>query len=483
MADAASPSLLKELPQELLFVILKQVRNMSSSSSFLSCLLTCRRWCDLGRRLLYNFISLRNSNLEAFLIRFSPANCFLVKSLTIRIDPVSPKLNSAGKYEETTERLNRNGSSESRALWGRLERLAAMISKMNTLSAFSFFMASNLSTFPGFWIPSSIIASMIENLSNKCVSLEIDTSGREFSRLRSVHLCDKIRDVLPRLRHLRVRLYRLCPAMFCTEVNEDGTINRQSVARSASSLKTVIISCDMLYRGDQWLSTARVCGAFGQPISCADRFIRSESRRSLVAALRDFFLRGNYPKIERLWLIDSHRSNYSPAKYDAYYRRDIVLDKTWVIPRIRIASSWSTRDFQREAIFKEHLLLRAPEGHDVICSRTEAENLAEAQTWQETFSECRMPAATDTDDFQRDQHGWAKPLSAESIETFKLRSPAVHCQLWVNEEKTGQRLLHAFEYPGLIDRPAANEITPNGWIRIGEELELELESWDCVHER
>ena len=451
-------SLLKELPQEVLLIVLRQLRNRSSPSSFLSYLLICRRWCDLGLRLLYDVIILRNSNLESFLTGFSHANLFLVKSLTIRIDPVSPKVNSAGRYEEDGEEIHDTGSSESRALWGQLERLVAVIRKMNTLSTFSFIVASQHLTFAGFWIPSPIIASMLENLSKSCVSLEIDTAGKESARFSSVHLCDKTRAVLPRLQHFRVRLYRVCPAMFFSEVDEDGAINRHSIAQFAPSLKTVIISCDMPYGHDQWVRTARVCGHFGQPISHADRFVRSESRRSLVAALREFFLRGNYPEIERLWLIDSQRSH--PSKHEAFFRRDILLDKTWVIPRVRIATSWSSRGPQRRSILNEHLLTRTPEGHDVLSSRGGAENVAEAQTWQETIGGCRMPAGMMATDYLP-----REVLPFESEQAYQLRRSEVSCSLWVHEKVTGHRLLHAFECQGLIDSPPVNEIIPNGWQR------------------
>lgn len=455
---SSSFSLLKELPQEVLLIVLKQLRNRSSPSSFLSYLFTCRRWCNLGLRLLHDVVILRNSNLESFLTGFSHAKLFLVKSLTIRIDPVSPKVNSAGKYEEDREEIDDKGSSGSRALWGQLERLVAMISKMNTLSIFSFIVSSQQLTFVGFWIPSSIIASMLENLSKSCVNLEIDTAGKESSRFFSVHLCDKIRAVLPRLQHFRVRLYRICPAMFCSEVDEDGTINRHSIAQFASSLKTVIISCDMPYGHDQWVRTARVCGHFGQPISNADRFVRSESRRSLVAALREFFLHGNYPEIERLWLIDSQHSH--PSQHEAFFRRDILLDKTWVIPRVQIARSCSTRGFQRRSILNEHLLTRTPEGYDVLSSRGGAENVAEAQTWQETIGECRMPAGMMATD-----HLPREVLQFESEQAYQLRCPEVSCSLWVHEKVTGHRLLHAFEIQGLIDSPPVDEIVPNGWQR------------------
>ena len=470
VSDPSFLSLLKELPQEIFMIVLKHLRNISSSSSFLSYLLACRRWCDLGLRLLYNVIIFKNSNLRSFLTLFSPANLFLIKSFTIRIDIVCPKVNSTtNKYEEDREEMIDKGSSKFRTLWDRLKRLVKMISGMNALLVCSFVVAPHPSTQPGFWIPSSIIASMIENLPRNCVNLEIDAAEKEYSFFQPVHLCDTIRAVLSRLQHLRVRLYRICPMIFCTEVDENEIINRNSVASSTSFLKTVIIHCDLPYAHDQWARTSRVCGPFDIPISNADRFVRSKSRRSLIAALRNFWLCGKYPEIERLWLIDSQRDE--PCQYEAYFRRDILLDKTWVIPRLRITMSWSAVEgSRRNSILKEDLLTRTPEGHDVLSSRSGAENAAEAHTWQETVGGCRIPALmTATEHLQREV------LPFESEQAYKLRCPEISFSLWVNEEKTGQRLLHAFESQGLIHSPDVNEITPNGWIRNGNNWRLEPE--------
>ena len=465
-SSCPSFSPMNDVPQEVLLIILKHVRNISSPSSFVSCLLGCRRWYDLGLPLLHSVIVLRNSNFVSFLTRFSHANCVFVKSLTVKINPECPKSDSAGKYVEVQENMNRHGSSESKALWDRLQRLATVISKMSTLLIFSFIVMRNDQYFPGFWMPTSIIASMIESLSKNCVNLEIDTAGEDFSRSDSVHICDKIRDVLPRLQHFRVRLYRLCPAMFCAKVNGNGVIEDHSTTSSARSLKTLIINCGMHNYIHPWAYTARICGDLGEIRSCLDRYVRSEARRSLVTALRDLSLRGNYPEIERLWLFDMQQPTTAPSKYEAYNRRDIILDKTWVMPCFRVLPNTSGRCWWRE-----NMLMRTPEGHDGLSSRWGVDNLAEAQTWQETFSGCRMPAVMIASDHFQREDCWAKPLPIESEEAFKAQCPENSCNLWWNEELTGQRLLYPFEIQGLIDTSPVNEITPSGWRRNGGELE------------
>lgn len=459
-----------ELPQEVLLIVLKQVRNMSSPSSFLSCLLSCRRWCDLGLPLLHSFILLRNSNLESFSSRFPHAKFNLIKSLTVRIDPESPQKDSAGRYVEDMTHMNRHGSSESRILWDRLRILAALIKKMNSLLTFSFVVAHNKNIIgvPGYGIPTSTIAWMIDHLPKGCVNLEIDSGAHDCFWSDSVHLCDKIRHVLPRLRHFRVRLYRLCPAMFCANVNADGAIDRQVAALSAPFLKTVIINVSVDLAHIHLGETARICGYFGEPCSNQYRYGQSEARLSLITALQHLLARGSFPTIKRLWLLDMRAAHADWSTNKPYNRRDIVLEKTWVIP-----CTWVTRfnvNDRWETVEEDTILTRTPEGHDFISPRWGVDNLAEAHTWEETMGGCRMPAKMiETDSFWRDDYR-KQQLSIESVEAFKIRRPDKTCPLWVNEEKSGLRLLDVFEREGLIEAWPLREITPPGWRGRNEDL-------------
>ena len=173
----SSSSPMNKLPEELLSAVLQRVRNTSSPASFVLCLLCCRRWCDMGLPLLCDVMLLRNSNIEPFLSRFPSANCPLIRSLTITIEPEIPATFSWDWIMEDVEHVKRNESAETKTLMGRLEGLAIMISKMTTLSILSFGMTRDSKWTVGSWIPKSIIASMVENLSKSCVNLEIDTNG------------------------------------------------------------------------------------------------------------------------------------------------------------------------------------------------------------------------------------------------------------------------------------------------------------------
>lgn len=374
--SCSSFSPIKELPQEILLIVLKQVRNISTSSSFVSCLLVCRRWCDLGLSLLHSLICLTNSNLENFLNRFSHANCVLVRSLTVKINTRPPK-DSESRY------------IGAKLLSSLLPSLATMISKMSTLLVFSFVVARKKMLFPRFGVPTSIITLMIENLSNRCVHLEIDIQNLTLSGLRSVHLCEKIRDILPRLQHFRVRLFRLCPAMILANFNKDGTIEGQPINSSAPSLKTFIINYPVHRLSDGLEKSSRVCRQLGEPISDLPRYFRSQARHYLATTLQDLLIRCNYPEIEGLWLLNIQSGGDDPAECQRYsFNRPVmVLNKTSAIPYTFDKSFWRTGP-----VHKEPDLVLTPEGDVVACSMWGFDDLAEPQIWQETLSGCRMPA-------------------------------------------------------------------------------------------
>ena len=409
----------------------------------------------MGLPLLCNVMLLRNSNLETFLSRFPPANCVLISSLTVAITPEKPAIQATAHYVEAKDHMIENGSQITKTLWDRLQRLVTFISKMTNLLSFCFTVTIESRRSVGFWIPRSVIASMVENVSKSCVSLEIDTRGYDSLEPDSAHLCDKLRDVLPRLRHLRVRLATFCPAMFCANKSANDTIDDQTIA---PSLETVIINCVTRLSG--YGGPARACGFPGELQWWGDYHNHIEARVFLATTLRDLVVRGKFPKIERLWLVDMQYDGHDDRSvYLAYNRRDILLNKTWVIPIRGIVNE------------QDSFLIRTPELHEVLSFQWAVEELVEAQTWKETLGGYRIPAAMiGIGCFQREDC-WEKPLPLMSVEDYKIRYPRKSCLLWGNERKTGLRLLYAFERQGILDTSLVKGITPSGWIRYDDELE------------
>ncbi len=58
------------------------------------------------------------------------------------------------------------------------------------------------------------MAKIIEVLPEACVNVELDTRDYDESAPKSVHLCDDLRAILPRLQGLLLCLTAMCPAIF-----------------------------------------------------------------------------------------------------------------------------------------------------------------------------------------------------------------------------------------------------------------------------
>lgn len=269
---------ISQLPEELLHSVIRHVRDTSTRSTFLACLQCCKRWRDSGMPLLCKAIVLTNANLSIFLNQFSSTHCVLVSSLTVSL------------------RLPKRGykDREEAAFHALLQNLAAMINKMTILSRFSFAIDRIASPTRDCKLPSGILAALVQSLPPSCVDLELDTKGYDTLKPRSVHLCDELRAVLPRLRTFHIRLAYVCPALFTTSFSilEDSV---SLVPVVATFLQSAIINCvitALKFRGSaRTCYTAPICKAW------------PEARDPLAACLRQLVGRqGTYPVVERLWL-------------------------------------------------------------------------------------------------------------------------------------------------------------------------------------
>lgn len=293
---------INQLPEEILRAILQQVVNESRYSSVIACLLCCRRWHDSGLPLLCSAIVLTGSSIDAFLIGFPPARCDLIRSLEVF-------------------------SSERKGLSSQLHKLAAKMTTMVMLSTFSLTLCHT--AYPPHtdrpnndpqksntcFLRRSLVA-VVKSLPKSCVDLQIDMNRCDVRALNE-HLCDLLRQVLSRLHHFRVRVAHLCPAIFVLgNVHEPSTWT--SVA--ASSLKTIVINC--IIPGRPFRPFARACYPDRRP-----------ARILLVQSLRELVARGEFPAIERLWLIFPWTVDPQvPPVEPEYYRYDVLQNKLWTLP-------------------------------------------------------------------------------------------------------------------------------------------------------
>lgn len=145
------------------------------------------------------------------------------------------------------------------------------------------------------------ISSILDNLPASCISLEIDILYDETvaADLRTYsHLCDSIRAILPRLKHLHLRLPLICPAIFSESSGQD--VHCQTVR--APMLKTCLINISVgppgYVYGNAWASP---CSNDQTPHNGLQGQLPS-ALLSILPVLKDF-ARLNSINLQRLWVI------------------------------------------------------------------------------------------------------------------------------------------------------------------------------------
>lgn len=261
-------------------------------------------------------------------------------------------------------------------------------------------------------------------------------------------MCESVRNVLGRLRHLRLSLPTVCSPVFGTEP-EKGAGGYRPL--DAPRLKDCIINL-----------TRRVPGTSPRA-SLADscdtpHLFNIESRKnwitpvlhSLVPKLQSFAQLKS--ALERLWVIDCQASGQGKNSWAAWVRRDIGSDASWPIPTVNIGGF-------REDAWLARIPSLDPEisTEDQVSSSDIPEALVEGCTWSETGTRVRLPVhifiARGYDHAVRSRN---KAQLGDGDD--------LSCTLWESEEATGEKLLPIGPGP-LMETWNLNEMSPSGWKR------------------
>ena len=410
---------------------------------------------------------------------FNSDHASLVRSLSVCLDPTKsardPKKSQPG-VQDVLMMMN-HGSAESKQLWGYLQDLCCMVEKMKSLHTLSF-VVSPQQTSIGFWIPRTVITRLIESLSPTCVNLEIDTRGHDFSKPSECHLCEVIHKLLPRLKHLRLRVSTLCPKLLeqsCVSENK-GTDPIESATGLPPSLRTIVVNCALHSSFPTQSSQTRLCSTNPNPEDDDDHhtfYFRNKSveqaRVPLTECLREIVGQSVFPALQRAVLFDSQSYDiHDVTVYPAYNQRDVIGNVTWSMP-----FRWLPGDAT---------LLRMP-GKEFISYPSAAEALAEGEFWKDSALGSRLPSeimARDVKELgahvEKNLQQHAGSGHGESAEGKLFRRTL--CTLWQNEAVTGVTLLDAVKREGVTDVLPIREITPLGWVRFagryGSELKAEV---------
>lgn len=345
-----SQSPFERVPNEILSKVLLEVKVNSVASSLLQCILCCQTWHDMGMPILYRDVLLTDSNLEAFIRHYNAKHGPLLRSLTITLDPIRP----AETDREFQQVLNYYGSQNIKALWHHLlQRLTDQIASMVKMTTFSFTVSSNTYAC-GFWIPMSIIATIIQSLPKACVNVEIDTRRYEELSPRYKHLCDDIRAILPRLQHLRLCLTTLCPSLVTSNylypISDDQHLSLEPMI--APSLKTFTVNClpGSIFASEQ----AALCPPSRSGWPPGQGCFSRDSEDFATAMVKTLCLAKEnlcFPSAEHISVL--HKG--SRASSASLYRRNILEGTTWAMPFGPIATDKT-----------DHLFIRTPEGDEIV---------------------------------------------------------------------------------------------------------------------
>ncbi|KAI1651203.1 uncharacterized protein F4817DRAFT_325435 [Daldinia loculata] len=384
-------SSMESLPLELLAMILVTVKSSAGVSDLLCCLRVCKRWHDVGISKLYRHVVLDCRSITRFRETFNLREAVRVRSLTVR----ATRLPRDGVY-----RIDED-----------LILFTDVLTKLDNLSTFSFCTPPPV-RFDVYRIWQALF-SLIDALPHSCVNLELDLMAyhRHFPRTRRanfVHICDKLRCLLPRMHHVHLKLPVICPDVLSSlSTNSDNSPtpiklpNLQTLFIHCKYASRMIITCG-LGSATSWMSMTSILQKLAdRPEACppsASLFALGGTRYTRGSTLRDAFI---------LAELRSRTSRAFPI---------VVLN----------SGGW---------------LMRMGDGKGVVSSSGEhITKVVEEVAWKTLVGGARLPSVIAENEDEPTQ-GLLPPLYEESY--WRAMNPEKTCQTWENESLTGTIMLDA----------------------------------------
>ncbi|EEU43359.1 uncharacterized protein NECHADRAFT_101077 [Fusarium vanettenii 77-13-4] len=207
-SKATMSGIIPALPPEVLVQIIRDAYSSEDAkSTIFSCLLVSRAWWDMALPVLYNDLILAGSDqMERFLTSHNDSAVrSITRSLTLYLRE------DGGPSQELQERVD---TTVYRLAQEAIPNMAALQSFSLTTDRRDFKLGIHRAT----------ISDVLIALPESCVNLELDTEGKDEdsfwlastsrSRLDGVtHVCDDIRDMLPRMHNVRIDLKSMCSDM------------------------------------------------------------------------------------------------------------------------------------------------------------------------------------------------------------------------------------------------------------------------------
>ncbi|KAF1842545.1 uncharacterized protein K460DRAFT_409948 [Cucurbitaria berberidis CBS 394.84] len=495
------------VPDDILIAIATQLkRNDSGTSHLFAFIQVSRRWHMLGLPLLYGNISVTTRGLERFANIFLPKYGKLVRSLSLRVgairshvdmDPYLPS-NDRDPWNLEGDLSDGNLTMEAGALnadenharsegeeWPFDEnqerrvtnsvllfaRFIPILTSLQNLASFSLVVETRAS-----WclVPRATIAGLIDALPTSCTNLELDTNGNDKHHDNDhTHICDSIRRILPRMQNVRVRLGAMCSAIF--ERRQSPNVDTRSSGLSdmlptfepilSPNLQSLVVNCGIT-----------ACGELLPQCGYEDHLkwdISAEAWCAMISCLMDVVTQPHATNLRKtkILVLSPTWGKDSNLSLDTQLCTDMVNKVTWAFPCIP-EGRWSS--------VSGCFLVRSPDGSEqVIKDIEDMDDIAEGHVWADVVGGARLPA----DALQAERRGFPsfatgcveRPVADLMDQWLEVYPGVPKSRTFRNEQKTGTKLVLAEKRTGsdfLALRPI-KEITPNGWVRTGPDLDLE----------
>ena len=424
---ATSPPL--QLPNDVVIEILTQLKRVSDTPQDLaSCSRVNKAWHDATTPLLYGNVALNNANILSFCDgRVKEQYAANIRSISVSVKPHYA-------LEPVTQ-------------------LASLLPHLTDLRSFSFRLAEPHLT----KISHHYLVQLVEALPPSCTDFELDTwGGDERSANCTTHLCTSLRSILPRLRHVRLRL-RSCEAVFA----DPSTL-------VLTKLKTLIYNCISGH-------PIPVCHVYS--LDWPYGYVGSPHLvwGTVTSGLVDLVnTPGAVPPDAKVYaFMTSDNDDSDRSLWRAHVLADIQERKSTAIP-------W--RIVWMESRIPGSSVMRLPDGSEVMSNSRGLEAVAEGQLWVECRGGTRL-AREVVENAEKGRPSFAQGCVEKSIEylksseEWKEENPRKSSTSCYNEKLTGVTLMRAVERSGddWLSLGLLREDTPAGWRRVDNGMNDVLE--------
>ncbi|PSR80525.1 hypothetical protein BD289DRAFT_440638 [Coniella lustricola] len=444
------------LSPELALRILEQLTwdSNATSSVLLNCLLSSKILHALASRILYRDVVLTQEKLSSF----------------VRQRRSDPPTTTNGLLRTLTIRLNPRTTNQQDTLADLKELGLRHLPLMNNLMCLSVYQLPVPSVSGiDFTVPPEGLAEILRNLPASCTSLELQSIKIESSSnlgtvesqltcSNSIHLCPLLRQVLPRLEYVRIRLPALCDKIF------EGTDTGDE-------------SFDTIYHWKECtINVARKWGPCRGPTGPNNSLLCFDPTQStlpiLTRALRSLLEKQKVPLADKVWILEfqSHpQEPRNPNKYAAFVVRDVLSQMSLALPHRDVhALAQDTWHLRRpipgsRTVYKDHQV--EWQWEDAVGWSYDIEQLAEGPSWQEVAASNAVRGVRVPSSFAKSSRGQrykAIDLPVLSAEEF-YNKRKINSVLWANEKKVGELLLTPAEKDLMAVHADLDMVIPKGW--------------------